>query len=81
MIFLQLLETSERVSADSKSKAKGFMNLLKSKDVVCFLHFMIDAFTPLRKLSLALQEQNGVIANQHAALSSTLEVIEKLKTW
>ncbi|XP_014662095.1 PREDICTED: zinc finger protein 862-like [Priapulus caudatus] len=76
----QLTETTERVSADSKSKAHAFMKLLKSKDVVCFLLFLMDALAPLHRLSLQLQERTCVIAKQHSAIASTLEAIRKYKT-
>ncbi|KAK3094070.1 hypothetical protein FSP39_023772 [Pinctada imbricata] len=75
----QLKETGERVSADSKSKATAYLRLLKSKEVVYFMLFVLDFLGPLRRLSLALQDQDGLISSKHAALASTLSALERLK--
>lgn len=47
----QLVETSERVSSDSKAKAKGFLAMLKSRDLLSFLLFMVDVLSPLKGTS------------------------------
>ncbi|KAK3108716.1 hypothetical protein FSP39_014055 [Pinctada imbricata] len=76
----QLKETSDRVSSDSKNKAIGFLKLLKSKDVMSFLLFLVDALTPLRQLSLTLQEQDGRLAVIYDEFKCALESMEKLKS-
>lgn len=76
----QLTEPMERVSVDSKSKAHAFLKLLKSKSVVLFLHHLLDVLTPLRKLSLQFQERDSIIARQHSAMESVLDVIRQYKT-
>ncbi|VDI55336.1 Hypothetical predicted protein [Mytilus galloprovincialis] len=73
----QLCETSEQVSSDSKSKAKAFLKLLKSKDIVCLLMFLTDLLTPLRRLSLQLQDRTCSVGRQHSALRATIDVIKK----
>jgi hypothetical protein len=67
------------VSVDSKSKAKGFLTMLKSRDIVSFLLFMVDILSPLKYLSLMLQEEKSVLANQHQAIECTLESVKKLR--
>lgn len=80
MVYQQLVETSERVSSDSKAKAKGFLAMLKSRDVLSFLLFMVDVLSPLKYLSLMLQEEKAILANQHQAIECTIEAIKKLKS-
>lgn len=80
MVYQQLVETSERVSSDSKAKAKGFLAMLKSRDVLSFLLFMVDVLSPLKYLSLMLQEEKAILANQHQAIECTIEAIMKLKS-
>ena len=79
MIFFQLSEPTERVSVESKSKAKAFLKLLRSRTVVCFLFFLLDVLSPLRRLSKMLQDRTCVIGRQHAEIGTTLEVIRKMK--
>jgi uncharacterized membrane protein required for colicin V production len=61
-------------------KAKGFLHLLKSKDVVSFLLFMMDLLSSLKSMSLVLQEETAVLAVQHRMIEITLEGIKKLET-
>lgn len=65
--------------SDSKAKAKGFLNLLKSRDVVSFLLFMVDLLMPLKNMSLILQEETAVLAIQHRMIECTLEGVKKLQ--
>lgn len=74
------METGEKVSSDSKEKAKGFLNLLNSRDVVSFLLFMVDLLMPLKNMSLILQEETAVLAIQHRLIECTLEGVKKLQT-
>lgn len=74
------METGEKVSSDSKAKAKGFLNLLKSRDVVSFLLFMVDLLMPLKNMSLILQEETAVLAIQHRMIECTLEGVKKLQS-
>ena len=77
----QLTEPVERVSVDAKSKAKAFLALLKNKNVVCFMMFLLDVLAPLRCLFLQLQETTCVIARQHSAIATTLEAIRKYRKY
>lgn len=72
------MATGEKVSSDSKAKAKGFLNLLKSRDVVSFLLFMVDLLMPLK--NMILQEETAVLAIQHRMIECTLEGVKKLQT-
>lgn len=54
--------------------------MLKSRDIVSFLLFMVDVLSPLKYLSLMLQEEKAVLANQHQAIECTLEAVKKLKS-
>lgn len=75
------METGEKVSSDSKAKAKGFLNLLKSRDVVSyFFLFMVDLLMSLKNMSLILQEETAVLAIQHRMIECTLEGVKKLQT-
>lgn len=74
------METGEKVSSDSKAKAKGFLNLLKSRDVVSFLLFMVDLLMPLKNMSLILQEETAVLAIQHRMIECALEGVKKLQS-
>lgn len=74
------METGEKVSSDSKAKSKGFLNLLKSRDVVSFLLFMVDLLMPLKNMSLILQEETAVLAIQHRMIECTLEGVKKLQS-
>lgn len=80
ILYFQLSEPTERVSVDSKSKGIAFLKLLTSKDILCFLFFLLDVMSPLSRLSRLLQERTCVIGRQHAEISTTLEVIRKMKT-
>ena len=71
---------TERVSVDLKSKAVVFLRLLKSKDVPCYLFFLLDFMSPLSILSHLLQDRTCVIGQQHAEISIAFEVIKKMKT-
>ncbi|CAC5360735.1 unnamed protein product [Mytilus coruscus] len=76
----QLTEPIERVSVYSKARAIAFLKLLKSKNIVCFLLFLVDVLKTLRHLSLKLQDRKCLIADQYSALSSTIEILTKYKT-
>ncbi|CAC5426492.1 unnamed protein product [Mytilus coruscus] len=76
----QLTEPIERVSVDSKARAIAFLKLLKPKNIVCFLLFLVDVLKTLRHLSLKLQDRKCLIADQYSALSSTMEIQIKYKT-
>lgn len=75
--ILQLTEPTERVSVDSRSKAHAFLKMLRSRDVMYFLNYLLDILTPLKRLSLTLQDRLAVIGTQHNELTSTLEVLKK----
>ena len=59
-----------------KSKARGYLKLLKSKDIVCFL---MDVLSPIRRLSLQLQERTSAVFKQQVAVSSTLTIVQKFQ--
>jgi uncharacterized membrane protein required for colicin V production len=68
------------VSVDSKSKAKAYLSLLKSRNVLEFLLFLMDIFTPLKRMSLVLQDRGTTLASQYNVIDSTMAVLEKYKT-
>lgn len=76
----QLTETTERVASTSASKARGFLKLLRSADVVYYLHHLMDVITPLSYLSLQLQDRQSLVSEMHDSLNATVKAIKKLLT-
>ena len=76
----QLTEPAEKVSVDSKAKAKAFLKLLSSKSVVYFIYFLMDVLTPLKKLSLGVQDRASALSQQHSTIEAVVEVLHERKT-
>ncbi len=80
ILHLEQLRASESSRSASYSKAKCFLKLLKSKSVVCFLHFMYDVSSALMYLSKALQDPQCNIGVVQSKVKSALDLITKYKT-
>ena len=74
----QLAASTEK--SDSKSKAIGFLKLIKSRDVISMALFLQDVLTVLQKVSLKFQEEGSVVADVSLTIKTTLKRIESFIT-
>ena len=68
------------VNKDQQAKAKAYLKMLQSKDMVYVMHFMIDVLSVLKKVSNAFQERDATAADIHTQLSSVCAVLEKYQS-
>ena len=73
----QLIASKEK--STSKSKAQGFLKLMKSSDIVAMALFLQDVLFILKKVSLKFQEENSVVADVFLTIRTTIRQLEALK--
>ena len=76
-LHLEQLATS-RERSDSKSKAVGFVKLLRSKEIISTALFLKDILTVLHKVSLKFQEEGSVVADVSLTMKTALKCVESL---
>ena len=62
------------------NKAKCFLKLLSSKDVILYIHLLLEVCEPLKKLSATQQDKTAAVSDIHRILHSTLAVLKKIKS-
>ena len=62
---------------DQHAKARNYYSLLHSKDVVYFLHFLVDIAAALPDVSTAFQRKEVTIGEIHAEIDACKDVIGK----
>ena len=72
----QLVASKEK--STSKSKAQGFLKLMKSSDIVAMALFLQDVLFILKKVSLKFQEENSVVADVFLTIRTTIRQLEAL---
>lgn len=77
MLLFQLAASREK--SDSKSKAIGFLKLLRSRGVIMMALFLKDILTVLQKVSLKFQEANSVVADVSLCIKTALIRIRALE--
>ncbi len=82
VIHAQLEDTLHQSggTADMKNKARGYLRLMTSRDVLTFVLFLRDVLLPLNKLSLILQERYSTVADTFLSITSAQAVIKKYAT-
>ena len=76
----QITQTDIKINTIQAAKAKCFLKLLLTKDLVLYLHLLLDICEPLRKLSNAFQERSAVVSDVYRAISSSIVILKKLNT-
>lgn len=71
---------SVRSQSSAQSKAKFFLKLLRSRDVITFAHFLIDVLTVISSMSMALQKRGTCVYEFHKQLELTSTYLQKLET-
>ena len=80
-ISLQMTLTDSRISNKIQvNKAKCFLKLLSSKDVILYMHLLLEVCEPLKKLSATQQDKTAAVSDIHRILHSTLAVLKKIKS-
>lgn len=77
---LQQLVGGTKVSAVAKSKAKCFLKLLTTKDVMQFAALLHDVVSALSVMSQVFQRRDGTAVDIHRTLTNVLSVLDKYKT-
>ena len=73
--------TDSRISNKIQvNKAKCFLKLLSSKDVILYMHLLLEVCEPLKKLSASQQDKTAAVSDVHRILHSTLAVLKKIKS-
>ena len=67
----------DSVNKDQQAKAKAYLKMLQSKDMILVMHMMIDVLSLLKKVSNAFQEKDATAADIHTQLSSVCTVLKK----
>ena len=62
--------------SESKSKAIGFLKLLRSKDIISMVLFLHDVLTVLKKVSLKFQEEGSVVADVSLTVKTAITRIK-----
>ena len=62
------------------AKARCFLKLLSSRDVIQYLHLLYDVCTQLKKLSAIFQQREASACDAHRALKSAYTVIKTYLT-
>ena len=60
------------------NKAKCFLKLLSSKDVILYMHLLLEVCELLKKLSATQQDKTAAVSDIHRILHSTLAVLKKI---
>ena len=74
-LHLEQLAASKEKS-DSKSKAVGFLKLLKSQDVIAMALLIRDILAVLQKVSLKFQTDGSVVAEVSLCISTAVKTIQ-----
>ena len=64
-----------------KSKAIGFLKLIRSRGLIMMALFLQDLLTVLHKVSLKFQEDNSVVADVSLSFKTALLRIRSLEKW
>ena len=67
------------VRGEQSAKAKNFAKLLGQKDVVCFMHFLLDVVDCLTNVSLAFQKKDGAVCDIFSELEAAKTVLNSYK--
>ena len=65
------------MSKDQQAKAKAYLKMLTSKDMVLVMHLMLDILSILKKASMPFQERNATAADIPTPLQSVCRVLKK----
>lgn len=74
----QLAASKER--SDSKSKAVGFLKLIRSRSIIMMGLFMQDILTTLHKVSLKFQEEGSVVSDVSVCIKTAMARLQSLAT-
>lgn len=66
---------TQRVSNSTSGKAKGLLQLVTSKDIVLYCHFMADIATILSRLSKVFRLKDCSAADIHGIIAETSKLI------
>jgi len=81
MHFLfEQLSTQPKASAEAAGKARGYLKMLLSQDVMTFAHFETDVIGLLAKLSQFMQKETCLVSDIIGKLHATVDVLTKYKT-
>ena len=75
-LHLEQLAASKEKS-DSKSKAVGFLKLLKSQDVIAMALLLRDILAVLQKVSLKFEMDGSVVAEVSLCISTAVKTIQQ----
>nr|XP_008114323.1 PREDICTED: E3 SUMO-protein ligase KIAA1586 [Anolis carolinensis] len=75
-IVLHLNKIEDEPCSSNQQKAKDFLKLLLSTDVIKFSHFLLDVINVLNILSRVTQDQNSSIADVFATYQSTQDTLQ-----
>ena len=76
--LVQLAASTEE--SDSKSKAVGFLKLMRSREIISMALLLNDIPTVLHKVSLKFQEEGSVVADVSLTVKTTLKCLQSLTT-
>ena len=77
-LHLEQLAASHERGGDAKSKAIGFLKLLKSQEVIMMALHMQDILTVLHKVSLKFQEEGSVVSDVSLSIKTAIGRIKSL---
>ena len=73
--------TDSRVSNKIQvNKARCFLKLLSAKDVILYMHLLLEICEPLKKLSATMQDKTAAGSDVHRMLHSTLAALTKIQS-
>ncbi|XP_060083578.1 zinc finger protein 862-like [Ylistrum balloti] len=64
----------------SNPKGEGLYKIMTSKDVVCFVLFLMELLDPLMRVSLKLQRPESSVAECYTWISSTIDLLDDYKS-
>ena len=69
------------VSKDQQAKAKAYLKMLTSQDMVLVMNLMFDILSVCKKASMSFQERNARAVDIHTLLQSVCGVLKNMKWW
>ena len=75
--------TDSRVSNKIQvNKARCFLKLLSAKDVILYMHLLLEICELLKKLSATMQDKTAAVSDVHRMLHSTVQnaVLAKIQS-
>ena len=66
----------KKSTVTAADKARGFLKLSKCKDVLGYLHVLLDMLKPLKYLSVALQSSDTTLAEVHDKVQMAQDVLQ-----